>query len=94
MAFWSHDFEGSKGHVGVTGVKSMIFFKKFQLKQKTNDCAVVLAYELSLVGALSLFIGLNSEVIKGHFRVNQIQEYFQKIIKNQGKMVELFYLHR
>ena len=28
MPFMSHDFEGSKGHAEVTGVKSVIFIKK------------------------------------------------------------------
>ena len=63
LPFMSHDLEGSKGHVGVTEVKSVIFFKKFQLKEKKSNCDVVWAYELSLDCAQNLS---KRKILKGH----------------------------
>ena len=77
----SHDFEGSKGHTGVTEVKSVIFLKKFQLQQKSSICDVIRAYELSSASAQKLFVELNSKVHKGHFRVKF--KNMVKIIKNR-----------
>ena len=41
LPFMLHDLEGSKGHAGVTVVKSVIFLKKFQLKEKTSNYEMV-----------------------------------------------------
>ena len=84
LPFMSHDLGHSKGQAGVTEVKSVNFFKKFQLKQKTSYFDVVRVYESSLVGALSLFIGKSSKVIKGHFRV-KFKNIFKKSLKINGR---------
>ena len=63
LPFMSHDLEGSKGHAGVTEVKSVIFFKKFQLKEKKSNCDVVWAYQLSLDCAQNLS---KRKIVKGH----------------------------
>ena len=59
----SHDLERSKGHAGVTGVKSVISFKSFQLKQKMSNYDIVLAYASSQVSAQMLPI---EKKFKGH----------------------------
>ena len=63
LPFTSRDLEGSKGHTGVTEVKSLISFKTFQLKQKGSNCVVLWVYELSLVCAQKLSERKN---VKGH----------------------------
>ena len=84
MAFMSNDLQRSKGHTGVTEVKNLFYLKKFQLKQETSNFDVFWARELSLVGALKLNHKLNSEVIKGHFRV-KFENIFKKSLKINGR---------
>ena len=73
----SHDLQESKGQTGVTEVKNMIFFKKFQLQQKTSNWNEILAHEWSLACAQKLLNEKKLKVNKGHFRV-KFENIFKK----------------
>ena len=83
--------KGQKVTQGSQGSKVWFCYKKFQLQQKSKQ----LGWDLGIVLSMCTKVKLKIK-FKGHqgSLPGQIRKYFQKIIKNQGKVLEVFYLHR
>ena len=84
LPFMPHYFQGSKGHTKVTGVKSVICYKKFQLQNDNSDLNQTWSQEPLRDWLQNLSNEKNLRDQMGHFRV-KFENIFKKSLKIAGR---------